>query len=132
LGYEKGEPAGRSSGDSRGGYSSKTVIGDDGAIEIAVPRDGNGNCGPQIGANGETRLNGFDESHHQSPHPHPCRRQNRPTPCAVQQMHNRIEARYTLSASGFPGSEMNRLRNSIFSDPESPCTYRCEKPGLKR
>jgi transposase-like protein len=61
LGYEKGEPAGRSSGDSRGGYSSKTVIGDDGAIEIAVPRDRNGNCGPQIGANGETRLNGFDD-----------------------------------------------------------------------
>ena len=39
LGYEKGEPAGRGSGNSRNGYSSKTVIGDDGAIEIAVPRD---------------------------------------------------------------------------------------------
>src|SRR5215510_2024762 len=38
LGYEKGDPAGRGGGNSRNGYSSKTVIGDDGAIEIAVPR----------------------------------------------------------------------------------------------
>jgi len=43
LGYEKGDPAGgRGSGNSRNGYSSKTVIGDDGAIELAVPRDRNG------------------------------------------------------------------------------------------
>src|ERR1700757_4495977 len=48
LGYEKGDPAGRSSGNSRNGYSSKTVIGDDGAIEIAVPRDRNGSFEPQI------------------------------------------------------------------------------------
>src|ERR1700746_2460210 len=41
LGYEKGDPAGRGSGNSRSGYSNKTVIGDDGAIEIAVPRDRN-------------------------------------------------------------------------------------------
>lgn len=34
LGYEKGDPAGRGSGNSRNGYSGKTVIGDDGAIEI--------------------------------------------------------------------------------------------------
>ena len=35
LGYERGDPAGRSSGNSRNGYSSKTVIGDDGAIDRA-------------------------------------------------------------------------------------------------
>src|SRR5215471_11570073 len=34
LGYEKGDPAGRGSGNSRNGYSSKTVIGDDGPIAI--------------------------------------------------------------------------------------------------
>src|SRR5215468_7811004 len=28
LGYEKGDPAGRGSGNSRNGYSSKTVIGE--------------------------------------------------------------------------------------------------------
>jgi putative transposase len=49
LGYEKGDPAGRGSGNSRNGYSSKTVIGDDGAIEIAVPRDRNGSFEPGRG-----------------------------------------------------------------------------------
>ena len=38
LGYEKGDPAGRGSGNSRNGHSSKTVLGDDGAIELARPQ----------------------------------------------------------------------------------------------
>jgi putative transposase len=42
LGYEKGDPAGRGSGNSRNGYSAKTVIGEDGAIELVVPRDRQG------------------------------------------------------------------------------------------
>ena len=46
LGYEKGDPAGRGSGNSRNGYSSKTVIGDDGPIELAVPRDRNSSFEP--------------------------------------------------------------------------------------
>jgi putative transposase len=37
------------------------VIGDDGAIEIVVPRDRNGSFAPQIVAKGETRLDGFDD-----------------------------------------------------------------------
>ena len=61
LGYEKGDPAGRGNGNSRNGYSSKTVIGDDGAIEIAVPRDRNSSFEPQIVAKGQTRLDGFDD-----------------------------------------------------------------------
>src|ERR1700740_619540 len=61
LGYEKGDPAGRGSGNSRNGFSSKTVIGDDGAIEIAVPRDRQGSFEPQIVAKGQTRLDGFDD-----------------------------------------------------------------------
>ena len=60
LGYEKGDPAGRGSGNSRNGYSNKTVIGDDGALEIAVPRDRKGSFEPQIVAKGQTRLDGFD------------------------------------------------------------------------
>ena len=39
LGYEKGDPAGRGSGNSRNGTSSKTILTEDGEIEIAVPRD---------------------------------------------------------------------------------------------
>src|SRR5215212_2670154 len=38
LGYEKGDPAGRGSGNSRNDYSSKTMIGEDGAVEIAAER----------------------------------------------------------------------------------------------
>ena len=51
LGYEKGDPAGRGTGNSRNDYSSKTVIGEDGAVEIAVPRDRQGSFEPQIIAN---------------------------------------------------------------------------------
>jgi transposase-like protein len=69
LGYEKGDPAGRGSGNSRNGYSSKTVISDDGSIEIAVPRDRNGSFEPQIVAKSlprrrrgrQPRLDGFDD-----------------------------------------------------------------------
>jgi putative transposase len=61
LGYEKGDPAGRGTGNSRNGHSSKTVLGDDGAIEIAVPRDRNGSFEPQLVAKGQTRLDGFDD-----------------------------------------------------------------------
>ena len=60
LGYEKGDPAGRGSGNSRNGYSSKTVIGDDGPIELAVPRDRDSSFEPQIVAKGQTRIEGFD------------------------------------------------------------------------
>ncbi|MGH7062926.1 MAG: IS256 family transposase, partial [Stellaceae bacterium] len=61
LGYEKGDPAGRGTGNSRNGHSNKTVLGDDGAIEIAVPRDRTGSFEPQLVAKGQTRLDGFDD-----------------------------------------------------------------------
>ena len=61
LGYEKGDRAGQGTGNSRNGYSSKTVVGDDGAIEIAVPRDRNSSFEPQIVPKGQTRFEGFDE-----------------------------------------------------------------------
>src|SRR6202451_809149 len=39
LGYEKHDPAGRGSGNSRNGTTGKTVLTDVGAVELAVPRD---------------------------------------------------------------------------------------------
>src|SRR6516162_8895295 len=61
LGYEKGDPAGRGSGNSRNGSSAKTVLTQDGEIEIAVPRDRAGSFEPLLIAKGQTRFDGFDE-----------------------------------------------------------------------
>ena len=61
LGYEKGDPAGRGTGNNRNGTSAKTVLTEDGSVEIDVPRDRNGSFEPQIVAKGETRLDGFDD-----------------------------------------------------------------------
>ena len=61
LGYEKGDPAGRGSGNSRNGSSAKTILTDDGEIEIAIPRDRAGSFEPQLIAKGQTRFDGFDE-----------------------------------------------------------------------
>jgi putative transposase len=61
LGYEKGDPAGRGSGNSRNGTSGKGLLTDDGEIEIEVPRDRAGTFEPVIVANGQTRFDDFDE-----------------------------------------------------------------------
>src|SRR6201997_3877543 len=61
LGYEKGDPAGRGSGNNRNGTSSKTVLTEDGEIDIAVPRDRAGSFEPQLIAKGQTRFDGFDD-----------------------------------------------------------------------
>ena len=61
LGYEKGDPAGRGTGNSRNGYSDKTVLSEDGEIDIAVPRDRTGTFDPLIVPKGERRLEGFDD-----------------------------------------------------------------------
>src|SRR6202047_4364771 len=60
LGYEKGDPAGRGSGNSRNGTSSKTLLTEDGEVEIAVPRDRAGSFEPQLIPKGQTRFDGFD------------------------------------------------------------------------
>ncbi len=59
LGYRKGAVTGRNSGNSRNGHSAKTVLGDDGALELAIPRDRNGTFEPQIVPKGSRRLDGF-------------------------------------------------------------------------
>lgn len=61
LGYEKGDPAGRKTGNSRNGHSKKKVKGEDGQIDIAVPRDRNASFEPQLIKKGQTRFDGFDE-----------------------------------------------------------------------
>src|SRR6201994_3613556 len=61
LGYEKGDPAGRGKGNSRNGTSSKTLLTEDGEVEIAVPRDRAGTFEPQLIGKGQTRFDGFDD-----------------------------------------------------------------------
>ena len=61
LGYEKHDPAGRGSGNSRNGTTGKTVLTDVGAVDLAVPRDRNGSFEPQIVRKGQRRFHGFDD-----------------------------------------------------------------------
>src|SRR6478672_1016961 len=61
LGYEKGDPAGHGTGNSRNGTSSKTILTDDGEIDITVPRDRAGSFEPQLIAKGQTHFTGFDD-----------------------------------------------------------------------
>src|SRR6204780_4556718 len=48
LGYEKHDPAGHNSGNSRNGTRAKTVLTEIGPVEIEVPRDTGPTFGPQI------------------------------------------------------------------------------------
>jgi putative transposase len=54
-------PSARGKGNSRKGTSSKTILTDDGEVEIAVPRDRAGSFEPQLIAKGRTRFSSFDE-----------------------------------------------------------------------
>ena len=61
LGYEKHDPAGYNSGNSRNGTSPKTVKGEFGEIALETPRDRNGSFEPQIVPKHQTRFDGFDD-----------------------------------------------------------------------
>lgn len=61
LGYEKHDPKGRNSGNSRNGASLKNMQGDDGNIPIEVPRDRNGTYTPEIIPKHQTRFEGLDD-----------------------------------------------------------------------
>jgi len=61
LGYAKHESKGRGIDNSRNGYSSKTLKGDHGEVEIDTPRDRNGTFEPQLVRKGQTRLTQFDD-----------------------------------------------------------------------
>ncbi len=62
LGYDKHEPAGRGSPNSRNGRRSKTVLTDAcGDVEIDVPRDRDGTFSPVIVKKRQRRLSDVDE-----------------------------------------------------------------------
>ena len=61
LGYEKHDPSGHNSGNSRNGTSAKTVKGKRGQVQLSVPRDRNSEFEPQLIAKGQSRIDGFDE-----------------------------------------------------------------------
>ncbi len=61
LGYPKHAPEGHRSGNSRNGYSSKTLKGEHGEMAIEIPRDRNGEFDPQIIPKGQTRLPLFND-----------------------------------------------------------------------
>lgn len=61
VGYEKHDPAGYNSGNSRNGVTKKKLKGDFGEMELETPRDRNGSFEPTIVSKGQTRFDGFDD-----------------------------------------------------------------------
>ncbi|MBV9308259.1 MAG: IS256 family transposase [Acidobacteriaceae bacterium] len=61
LGYPKHDAAGRGSGNSRNGASSKTVRGDFGEIAIETPRDRNSSFEPKIVAKRQSSIGNFNQ-----------------------------------------------------------------------
>ncbi|MBK8959207.1 MAG: IS256 family transposase [Proteobacteria bacterium] len=61
LGYEPGEARPPGQSNHRNGTSGKTVLTDEGAVRIEVPRDREGSFEPQIVPKHERRFTGFDQ-----------------------------------------------------------------------
>ena len=61
LGYTSYERKGRNTGNSRNGYSSKTLKGDHGTIEIETPRDRDSSFEPQLISKRQTHITGMDD-----------------------------------------------------------------------
>lgn len=61
VGYDKHDPAGRGSGNTRNGSRTKTVLTDVGPVEVRVPRDAAGTFEPQIVRKRQRRLTGVDD-----------------------------------------------------------------------
>ncbi len=61
LGYEKGDPSGRGTSNSRNGHGKKRVLTESGSVELAVPRDREASFSPRLVKKGQSRLPGFDE-----------------------------------------------------------------------
>jgi putative transposase len=62
LGYERGDPAGRGSGNSRNGTTPKRVLTTVGPVDLEVPRDRNSTFEPVIVPKGATRLGRLNEN----------------------------------------------------------------------
>jgi putative transposase len=61
VGYEKGDPAGRGSPNSRNGSTPKTLATEVGQVPLAVPRDRAGTFEPRLVPKGSRRAGGLDE-----------------------------------------------------------------------
>src|ERR671921_1774861 len=61
LGYERHDPVGDNSGNSRNGTTPKTMRGKRGQVQIDVPRDRDSSFEPQLVKKGQTRFDGLDE-----------------------------------------------------------------------
>lgn len=61
LGYEKNDPRGNNSGNSRNGKSRKRLKSEHGDLEIQTPRDRNGTFTPQSIGKRESRARGIDD-----------------------------------------------------------------------
>lgn len=61
LGYEKGDPAGRGSPNSRNGTTPKTVQTEVGPVSLDVPRDRAGSFEPRLVPKGVRRAGGLDD-----------------------------------------------------------------------
>ena len=61
LGYDKNSVLGNNSGNSRNGYSSKTITSDYGASVVAVPRDRNSEFEPQVLAKRQVRTDEIEQ-----------------------------------------------------------------------
>ena len=62
LGYDKHESSDNSN--SRNGYTSKTLISEDGTFDVEVPRDRDGSFEPQLVKKHQRRLTGMDDKIH--------------------------------------------------------------------
>jgi putative transposase len=62
LGYERGDPAGRNSGNSRNGSSPKRVLTEVGPIDLDVPRDRAGTFEPALVPKHQSRLGRINET----------------------------------------------------------------------
>jgi len=58
LGYEKGDPAGRGSGNSRNGSTPKSLDTEVGEIDLDTPRDRNSSFEPRLVPKGARRVTG--------------------------------------------------------------------------
>ena len=61
LGYEKGDPAGRGSSNSRNGSTPKTISTEVGDVGLDTPRDRAGTFEPRLVPKGSRRVGGLDE-----------------------------------------------------------------------
>ena len=61
LGYQKNDNAGDKTGNSRNGYSKKTIKSRYDATELKIPRDRNSEFEPEIIKKHETSVNGLEE-----------------------------------------------------------------------